>query len=213
MKRNWFKPRISEEERKVQARMEYQSTRRTLMSNASNLDKTIRKFKQMAYDAMQSGNKDNALELSKFIRHMTHSQQKVKRVLQRFEMLNALQNVSEIMIQFMKNCESVGINLKDGIRIDNLIRGQADMEAGLNRLDYISGQLDNVFDSIDESLGLHTEDFAEGGSEADLQYLDEIVQEVEALRSARAQAIAHNENSGNQKKLDEIDRQLAAVQV
>lgn len=157
MKFNFFSKfsRKSEEERRIQAQMEYRRQERNFLRYADELDKAIERFKRMAYDAFQKGQKENALKCAAFTQKLTSTREKVDSVLQRFEMLHAMKNIGDMMLQFMDSCSEIGCDLKQRINIQVLTSGQLQMAEGLNKLDYLSEQMEEVFNSIDDSFGLN----------------------------------------------------------
>lgn len=147
--------RKNEEERRIQAQIEYRRQERNFLRYADELDKAIERFKRMAYDAFQKGQKDNALKCAAFTQKLASTRDKVDSVLQRFEMLHAMKNIGDMMIQFMDSCSEIGCDLKQRINIQALTNGQLQMAEGLNKLDYLSEQMEEVFNSIDDSFGLN----------------------------------------------------------
>lgn len=172
-----FSRRISEDERRIQAQTEYRRQERNFQRYAAELDKAIVRFKQMAYEAHMKNQTDNALKCAAFTTKLTNTREKVDSVLQRFEMLQAMKNISDMMLQFMDSCSQIGFDLNQRIDIKALTSGQLQMSEGLNKLDYLSEQLEDVFNSIDDSFGLTNLSGNESADPAAVKTLNNIVSE------------------------------------
>lgn len=146
--------KVSEEERRIHAQIEYRNQERNFQRYAAELDKAIDRFKTMAYEAQKKGQHDNALKCAMFTKKLINTREKVDSVLQRFEMLYAMKGIGDMMLQFMDTCASIGCDMKEKIDIQALTSGQLSMAEGLNKLDYLSDQLEQVFNAIDDSAGL-----------------------------------------------------------
>lgn len=175
-----FKGKPSEEERRIQAQMEYRRQERNFQRYAEELDKAVARFKQMAYEAYKKNQTENALKCAAFTEKLVSTRNKVDSVLQRFEMLQAMKNLGDMMLQFMDSCSQMGCDLKQRINIQELTTGQLQMAEGLNKLDFLSEQMEEVFNSIDDSFGLNKVSDGAYADPAAAATLDGIIREFGA---------------------------------
>ena len=172
---NLFRKTESEQEKRINAEMAYRNQERSFRRYDADLDKSITKFENMAVEAMSNGQKSNALCAARFVSKMKAIKEKVASVRQHFEMLHSLSTVSDIMVQFMDNCNSLGCNLREQIDIRTLTESQIGMETGLNKLSFITECVEQAFEQIESGLDIGSLSDPVGNEESEAM-LDDILQ-------------------------------------
>ena len=148
--KNMFK---SEAEREAEAKMKFNQTKRSFTRYYNELNTSISSFSKMARDAELSGNHENALACTNFIRKLQKTQVKVQGLLQRFEMMHSMQRLTGVMSKFMQTCAEMGFSMDDSINLKSIMKDTITMDKALSKLDAMSDQLDMVFDTIDSGMG------------------------------------------------------------
>ena len=148
--KNMFK---SKEQIKMEAQMEFRKNKRSFEKYYSELDTSIKTFSKMAQKARMDGNEANALACAKFILKLQRTQTKVQGLLQRFEMMQKMAELSGVMSDFVKACAKMGFSMDANINLKSMWKNTAAMDQALGKLDAMTDQMDMVFDTIDAGLG------------------------------------------------------------
>ena len=112
----------------------------------------------MAVDAERQGRHANALRATRFTRLLDNTLNKVESVRQHFEMLHAVSDAGNIMVEFMDACKRMGCNLTETIDLDGLSASELGLEQGLNRLNFLSDKLEQAFETMDLALDAGCDD-------------------------------------------------------
>lgn len=148
--KNAFK---SKETREIEAKIEFNRNKSSFMKYNRELDVSIKNFTKMAKDAELSGNHANAVSCVKFVSKLQKTQGKVQGLIQRFEMMNSMQQLSGVMSKFMSACAKMGYSMDTTIDLKGMMQDSVAMEKALGKLDAMTEQMDMVFDTIDTGLG------------------------------------------------------------
>ena len=180
--KNMFK---SKEEIELEARMLYNKQQREFTRYYKELGLSIKKYEKMAEETAKSGNHQNALSCAKFVLKLRRTQVRVQGLLQRFEMMRSMQQLSGVMSNFMATCAQMGLNMDANINLKDMWKNTAMMEQSLSKLDAMSEQMDEVFNAIDGGL---QDSSMEMDAEEDLDseasaFLDQIMGRSNALNS------------------------------
>jgi len=180
--KNLFK---SKEEIELEARMMYNKQQREFNRYYKELGISIKKYEKMAEETAKSGNHQNALSCARFVLKLRKTQVRVQGLLQRFEMMRSMQQLSGVMSNFMATCAEMGLNMDANINLKDMWKNTAMMEQSLSKLDAMSEQMDEVFNAIDGGLqesGFEMETEEDLDSEASA-FLDQIMGRSNALNS------------------------------
>lgn len=180
--KNMFK---SKEEIELEARMLYNKQQREFTRYYKELGLSIKKYEKMAEETAKSGNHQNALSCAKFVLKLRRTQVRVQGLLQRFEMMRSMQQLSGVMSNFMATCAQMGLNMDANINLKDMWKNTAMMEQSLSKLDAMSEQMDEVFNAIDGGL---QDSSMEMDAEEDLDseasaFLDQIMGRSNAINS------------------------------
>ena len=175
---NLFKPKLSPEERRRQAELEYRALARSFGKYEQELTRTSEKFKRMAIECESKGQHSNALQAARYVRWLNRTCEKVVGISQRFEMVRIMGNVGDIMVKFMDQCSSIGATLTDQIDVTKLASGEMNMRDGLMKLDYLADKLDQVFNDILDIDVSDDSDTLVGATEDDISALNAILAEA-----------------------------------
>ena len=190
--KNMFK---SKEQIEVEARMRFNQNKRSFTKYYQELDASIKNFSKMARDAELSGNHANAKSCAAFVLKLQRTQVKVQGLLQRFEMMRSMQQLTGVMTNFMEACADMGFYMDDTIDLKSMWKNTAAMDQALGKLDAMSDQMDSVFDTIDSGMNGTSEDMMseeEADSEADA-LLDRIMGRHNSINISSAPAAAVQE--------------------
>ena len=147
--KNMFK---SKEQIELEARMMFNKQQREFNRYYKDLGASIKKYEKMAEETARSGNHQNALSCAKFVLKLRKTQVRVQGLLQRFEMMRSMQQLSNVMSNFMSTCAEMGMNMDATINLQDMWKNTAMMEQSLSKLDAMSEQMDEVFNAIDGGL-------------------------------------------------------------
>lgn len=147
--RNMFK---SKEQIELEARMMFNKQQREFNRYYKDLGASIKKYEKMAEETARSGNHQNALSCTKFVLKLRRTQVRVQGLLQRFDMMRSMQQLSNVMSNFMSTCAEMGLNMDATINLQDMWKNTAMMEQSLGKLDLMSQQMDEVFNAIDGGL-------------------------------------------------------------
>lgn len=211
--KNMFK---SKQQKEIEARMEFNQNRHAFQKYYQELDGKIKSFSKMARDAELSGNHENAVSCAKFMTKMQKTQVRVQGLLQRFEMMYSMQQLSGVMTNFSEACAKMGFNMNNNIDLKSMWKNTAEMDMALGKLDAMSEQMDMIFDSIDNGLNLNgNSDSLSGQEDSDAEanaLLDQIMGRENVLKygaAAPAQAVSNAEASPDEaKSLDDTEERL-----
>ncbi len=178
--RNIGRKQEIEQEKRINAEMAYRAQEREFRQYDKDLEDSIRKFKRMACEAADEGQRANALRAARFVNKMTKIREKVISVKQHFEMLHSLSTIGDIMVRFMDTCRDMGCDFSKKININALSNGQMDLETGLNKLSFITECVEQAFEKIEDSLG--SLDIAD---EATTEEDEKLLEELLAQRSVK----------------------------
>ena len=198
--KNMFK---SKERIELEAKMQFNQTKRSFAKYYQDLDGSIKSFSKMARDAELSGNHENAKAAAKFVLKLQNTQVKVQGLLQRFEMMHSMQQLTGVMSKFMRTCAEMGFNMDANIDLKGMMKDTMAMDKALSKLDAMSEQMDMVFDTIDSGMqnnAIEAQTAEEEDADAE-NMLDNIM--------GRHNTISYAESSGNSKdEDDDIDERL-----
>jgi len=147
--KNMFK---SKEQIELEARMQFNQTKRSFARYYQDLDGSIKNFSRMARDAELNGNHENAKAAAKFVLKLQSTQVRVQGLLHRFEMMHSMQELSGVMSKFMRTCADMGYNIDANIDLKGMMKDTLTMGKALNKLDAMTEQMDLVFDTIDDGM-------------------------------------------------------------
>ena len=142
----------SKEQLEVEARMEFNKNKKAFQKYYNDLDGSIRNFSKMAKDAEISGNHANAKSCATFVLKLQKTQVKVQGLLQRFEMMRSMQQLTGVMTNFMTACADMGFDMDANIDLKSMWKNTAAMDKALGKLDAMSDQMDLVFETIDGGM-------------------------------------------------------------
>lgn len=145
---NLFKPKLSPEERRRQAELEYRMLARSFTKYDQELARVSEKFKRMAIECVEKGQKANALQAARYVRWLNRTRDKIICLSQRFEMMRIMGNVGDIMVQFMEKCSNIGLNLSEQIDVGKLANGEMNLRDGLTKIDFLADKIEQVFEDI-----------------------------------------------------------------
>lgn len=146
-------------EKRINANQAFNRQERAFNRYSRDIETSIARFKLIAIEAHKKGQMNNALAASRFVARMENIREKISSVNLHFQMLRCLTNVSDVMVQFMDSCAEAGFDMNQTIDIDALTSGQYNMEAGLDKLQWITERVDEILGKLD--------DFAEPVQSAD----------------------------------------------
>jgi len=192
--KNMFK---SKEQREIEARMEFNQNKRAFTRYYQELDASIKNFSKMARDAELSGNHENAKACAMFVLKQQKTQVKVQGLLQRFEMMHSMQQLSGVMSKFVEACAKMGYSMDDSINLKKMWKNTAEMDKALNKLDAMSDQMDMIFETIDSGMNRSGDVIAsqeENEMEADT-LLANIMGRHNAVTYAEPAAVQQNDQS------------------
>ena len=160
---NLFK---SKQQKELEAKMEFQRNRRSFEKYYDDLGGTIKKFKKTMQDAELSGNHANAVSCAKFVLKLQNTQTKVQGLLQRFEMMKAMQDLTGVYVKFVDACGKMGVAMGSNINLQAVWKSNASMDQAISKLDAMSDNMNMVFKTIDEGL-------ADSSADSDLVNVDD----------------------------------------
>lgn len=147
---NLFK---SKETIELEARMKFNQNKRSFTKYYQELGTSIKEFSKMAKDAELSGNHANAQNCARFILKLQRTQTRVQGLLQRFEMMRSAQRLTGVMSNFMEACVEMGFDMDDKLDLKSMSKNTMALETTLSKLDAMSDQMDEVFNSLDGMMG------------------------------------------------------------
>jgi len=180
------KPTPEEIRRKAEA--DYYTQMRAFKRYDVELEKTIQTFKNMAVDCKNKGQESNALRAARFVRQLKHTHEKVISVRQHFEMLHVMGGVSNIMVQFMETCSSLGCDLSQQIDVSALGTSEISLAEGLDKIDFLSDKIEQAFETIEGHLNKISDDPLDVTAE-DYQLLNTLMQEAGTPIAAEPQSV------------------------
>lgn len=172
-----FKPKLTPEELRANAERDYRMQMYTFKNYDTELEKTIQTFKNMAVDCKNKGQEGNALRAVQFIGQLKRTHEKVISVRQHLQMLHVMGGVSNIMVQFMETCASLGCNLSEQVDVSALGSGELSLAEGLNKIDFISDKIEQAFNTIQDHLNRLSDDSVEA-SEEDRKLLEQLMKDA-----------------------------------
>ncbi len=182
--KNLFK---SKEQQEIEAKMEFNKNKRAFTKYYQELDVSIKNFSRMAKEAELAGNHANATSCSKFVLKLQKTQTKVQGLLQRFEMMYSMQRLTGVMSNFMSACAKMGFSMDSNIDLKGMWKDSAAMEKALNKLDMMSDQMDEVFDTID--AGMNNGEAVPSQEESDSE-AEELLNQIMGRHNAANYAVA-----------------------
>ncbi len=196
--KNLFK---SKETIELEAKMEYRRNERTFKNYSKELKRQIIKFQNMAVESERQGKHANAMTCMKFVDKLQRSDGKVDAILQRFEMMNAMMQMSDVMVKFMESCAKMGYRMKSDINLSRMMSDSTEMNKALMMMDSMSDQMESVFSSIDG--------FADDGeSVEDMLDGDKLLEDRLSQLMDRGAAAPQGVSAGEQQKLDDEDAEI-----
>ena len=156
----YLRPEEYQQERRLEAELAYRAQERSFRRYAASLQTTVDRFRRMAVDAERQGRHANALRATRFTRLLDNTLNKVESVRQHLEMLHAVSDAGNIMVEFMDACKRMGCNLTETIDLDSLSASELGLEQGLNRLNFLSDKLEQAFETMDLALDAGCDDMS-----------------------------------------------------
>ena len=193
--KNLFK---TPEQREIEARVEFNRTKRSFTKYYKDLDGSIANFSRMAKEAELSGNHANALSCVRFVQKLQRTQTKVQGVIQRFEMMESMRQFSGTMSKFVEVCSHMGFNIDANINIPKMLRDSVGLESALAKMDSATDQMDVIFDTIDSAMSTGEETYTSNGemqSEAE-EMLNSIMGRENIIQYAGKEAARTGETAG-----------------
>lgn len=148
----YLRPGEYQQERRQEAELAYRAQVRSFRRYSASLQATAERFRRMAVDAEHQGRHANALRAARFTRLLDSTLDKVDSVQQHLEMLHAVSDAGNIMVEFMDACKRTGCSLTETIDLDGLSASELGLEQGLNRLNFLSDKLEQAFETMDLAL-------------------------------------------------------------
>ncbi len=148
--RNMFK---TKEQIKIESKMKYNNQKREFERYDKELSTNIKRFTKMAEETAKSGNHQNALICARFVKKLQKIQVWTQGLRQRFEMMYAMLQLSNMMGTFAYACGEMGIIMDKNFNLEKMTRNTVAMEQGLGKMDTMMAQINDMFTDIDENLG------------------------------------------------------------
>lgn len=160
--KNAFK---SKETLEIEGRMKFNQNKRAFAKYYQELDASIKSYSKMARDAELSGNHANARACISFVLKLQKTQVKVQGLLQRFEMMYSMVRLSGVMSRFMNACADMGFTMDENIDLKSIGKSTMAMDKALSKLDMMSDQMDQVFDTIDSGMNSNGDSLLDSDSQ------------------------------------------------
>lgn len=196
--------RNKENQRKMEAELQYRQMQRQLLRCTSTLEKLCAERKRAAYAAEKAGRHAAALREAHFIRNLETMGQRIGDLRMRMEIMSSMQGVSDTMNQFMTVCSGLSPMLQGLFDPAKLVSGQADFEKMMARIDDVIERSDWIL----EDIGSDTTLSAPGGKDEE-ETLNHIMRERDSeVRRQQLYDDQHRAISATDARLNERLRQL-----
>lgn len=168
-------------EAKMKAKMEYNRVEKQFQKASTDFSRQIKLFQQMAAQAAEKGQTSLRNENLRYIKKLNAIQIKMDKVVQRFAMMRSMQNIADTMTLFSATCAKIGLDLSETINFSKLLSEQTTIAMAIEKADMLSEQMDEVFDTISQSMGI-TDDL-DMDVEQEEEYDPELDKMMEAINA------------------------------
>lgn len=179
--------RAEELEKKAQQKIACRQALRQMEKCEASLTKTLNSCKNNIIECELSGRRRDALRQVRCYCSVEKMRNKVAAMRTRIQMIMEMQEVSNVMAKFMKDCAGMTGVIEGLINPDKLFASQAEMEKTMIQMDRILDRTDLLFDGIGSG-----DDYC--ASAEDEAELDALLYEVKGAEQIR--------------EIDDLNRQL-----
>ncbi len=197
----------TKQQKEIEEKVAFNQKKKQFEKYYRDLDTSIKQFTKMAKDAELSGNHDNARSCIRFVQKLQQMQTKVQGLLQRFEMMWSMRQMSGVMDSFVKGCAKMGVNMSKTIDLGNLGKNMAKIEIGISQMDAMVDQMDMVFDTIDSGLGGNEDMYANPDERAN-DDVEQMLDQIMGRHNAVTYPPAADPGEGEAAALDDTDERL-----
>lgn len=156
----------------------------------SRLGATLDKCKQIIIDCELAGRHNDALRQVRCYRSVESLKNKVSTMRTRIQMIMEMQDVSDIMTKFMKDCTGMAGILEGIVNPAKLFESQAELDKAMMQMDQILDSTDVLFDSISSG--------------------DDMVYATAEDENALSELLYQEVGANQIREIDELNRQLEA---
>jgi len=156
---------------------------------------TLDKCKQIIIDCELSGRHNDALRQVRCYRSVEGLKNKVSTMRTRIQMIMEMQDVSDIMAKFMKDCTGMAGILEGIVNPSKLFASQAELDKAMMQMDQILDNTDVLFDSISSNDDMVYATADDENTLTDLLYQEKGASQIREIDELNRQLEARKKNS------------------